>query len=264
MGDDWIMSVYDGGVVSSLVEHAQIHSQYGGIVHVTMHGALIRADHHETILVVFQIGENGLQFLQDLVIGDDIIESHQRYGVLYHGLVCVEGQQVGDAHVLEFLQHDGTVQGLAEAALVLTSAIQDRHDDGDTVSLASYGLDDPLQILIMIVRRHMILIAKQVVGAPVIAYIYEDVQVSSTYGLIDDALGIAGLETGAGGFNDHGRSVISFPFSELAVDLGGQFLSSLCCNQSDTAIIAVVFQYVFGSVLHSFHSSHFSQKQRRW
>ena len=46
MGYDGVLAIYDGGVVSSFIEHTQVDTQDVGEVYRTLHGALIRGDDH--------------------------------------------------------------------------------------------------------------------------------------------------------------------------------------------------------------------------
>ena len=44
----------------------------------------------------------------------------------------------------------------------------------------------------MIVRRHVVDIAEQVVGASVVAYVNKDIEIASAHRLVDHALGVTG------------------------------------------------------------------------
>ena len=51
MSDNWVPAIDDPGLIPSCIEHTQIDSQNGGIIHISVHGAFIRAYHHEVLTV---------------------------------------------------------------------------------------------------------------------------------------------------------------------------------------------------------------------
>ena len=51
MGDDGVLAVYHGGVIAALVEHTHVDAQDVGKVNGAVHGAFIRADDHQVVLV---------------------------------------------------------------------------------------------------------------------------------------------------------------------------------------------------------------------
>ena len=55
MCHDRVLSVYDGGVISSLIEHTHIDAEHVGEVYGTRHRSLVRADDHQMIVVNRQI-----------------------------------------------------------------------------------------------------------------------------------------------------------------------------------------------------------------
>ena len=55
MCHDRVLSVYDGGVISSLIEHTHIDAEHVGEVYGTRHRSLVRADDHQMIVVDRQI-----------------------------------------------------------------------------------------------------------------------------------------------------------------------------------------------------------------
>ena len=103
----------------------------------------------------------------------------------------VEGYQIGDSHGMKLLQHACAVEGFPEVAFVLTAAVEDRHDDGDPMSLSSCCLNKSFEILIVVVRRHVVFVAEQVVGTSVVAYIYENVHISAADSLVYHTLGVS-------------------------------------------------------------------------
>ena len=71
-----------------------------------------------------------------------------------------------------------------------------RHNDSDTSCFAAYSSDQTLQILIMIVRRHVILMATDIVSDAVVADVHDDKQVASADGFTETAFRFTGSETG--------------------------------------------------------------------
>ena len=152
MCHDGVLAVHDSGVVAALVEHSHIHSEDVGEIYRSRHSALVGADDHEMIVVQSEIRHVLHQSLQELIGGEEIVESVQRNGVLNTGIVSVESDKVGNAHIAQFLECQGAVQRFSLGAAVLASLIQEGHDHIDPVSLAGGSGYDPLQILIMVVR----------------------------------------------------------------------------------------------------------------
>lgn len=96
----------------------------------------------------------------------------QRNGILYTGIMCIESDNVVYTHAYQLLQCQCTVQRLAGSSLVLTALIQEGHDHSDTTGLTADSCDDTLQILIVIIGRHMVLVATQGIGHGVVQDIY--------------------------------------------------------------------------------------------
>ena len=63
---------------------------------------------------------------------------------------------------------------------MLTALVKERHDDVDSVSLSGGGGDNPLEILVMIVRGHMIYMTADSIGFAVIGNIYHDKQIRAS------------------------------------------------------------------------------------
>lgn len=79
---------------------------------------------------------------------------------------------------------------------MLSAFIEERHDDVDTSGLAVAGGDDTLQILVVVIRRHVVGIAVHVVSNTMIAYIGENEQILTADGLADLRFGFTASETG--------------------------------------------------------------------
>ena len=71
---------------------------------------------------------------------------------------------------------------------MLTSFIQKRHDNIDTMCFSCGSGDDTFQILKMIIRGHVILMAAYAVGKAVIGNIYHNKKVGTTDRFFDDYL----------------------------------------------------------------------------
>lgn len=139
--------------------------------------------------------------------------------------MCVESQNVGNAHLLKLLQHVCAVQRLAVAAAVLTAAVKQRHHDVNAVCLTTCRLNETLQILIMVIRGHVVLVAEVVVGQAVIAYVYNKEQVIAAHGRLDKTLAVAGRETRAAVFDDervHIHTGTLCPTHQMGLNLFGK------------------------------------------
>ena len=113
VSDDGVAAIDHAGVIAALVEHTQVAAQHAGEVHVAAHSTLVGADHDELVLVEADLGVLLEQVLQDLIGGHRIVEAHQRHSVHQAGVMCIEGDDVLDAHGLQLLQGHGAVQALA-------------------------------------------------------------------------------------------------------------------------------------------------------
>lgn len=111
--------------------------------------------------------------------------------------MCVEGDDVPDAHGLQLLQSHSAVQTLADDAAVLTAAVQAGHDDRHTVCLTGDRLDQALEVGEVVIGREVILIAEQVVGHTVVPRIDHDEDIVAADGFLDQTLGVTALEAGA-------------------------------------------------------------------
>ena len=103
----------------------------------------------------------------------------------------VKGQHIGDAHVLQLLQGKGTVQGFPVASAVLPASVEQGHNHVDSVGLTAGRLNQPLQVLEMVVGRHVVLLTEIIVGTAVVSHIYDEEQIISTHCGIDHSLSVA-------------------------------------------------------------------------
>ena len=227
VGHDGIAAVDDAGIIPPLIEHAQVHAQDGGIIHVAVHGAFIRADHHELCLICADIGEAVEHGLQHLVMGHEIVKIHEGDGIFHPAVMRVKGDDALYAHFLQDLKGAGAVQTLPGGAPVLPRAVELGGDDSDALCLAAYGLDAAEQIHEMVVRAHVVHHAEHFIGAVVVAHVRQDKNIHAPDAFLQHALGVPGGETGkiygnheaVPGFRSHGR-----PVHQPAVDLVSQFL----------------------------------------
>ena len=229
MGNDGVAAVHHPAVVPALVEHAQIHAQHAGVVHVAVDGALVGADDHEAVRGGLEVGDVLEHGLHHLVGGHHVVHAHQGHRVGHPGVVGVKGDDVGHPHALQLLQRIGAVQAFPVGAAVLAAAVEQRHDDGDAVGLAAGGLDQPLQVLVVVVGAHAVFRAEQPVLAAVVAHIHHEVEIVAPHGALDHALAVAGGKAGALAGDDEGLLVKALavgPTDQVAVDQRGQFVGA--------------------------------------
>ena len=89
----------------------------------------------------------------------------------------VKGNNILHAHIHQFSQGPGAVQRLPARPLMLAAFIKKRHNHVDPARFSAYRRDHPLQILEMIVRRHMVLDPAKRISQAVIAHIHHQVQI---------------------------------------------------------------------------------------
>ena len=74
---------------------------------------------------------------------------------------------------------------------MLSSLVKEGHDDGDAPCLSGRGRDDTLEILKMIVGRHMILKTSEAICKAEVCDVNEHEKIVSAYGFVDYALCLA-------------------------------------------------------------------------
>ena len=174
--------------------------------------------------------------LQNLIGRHHIVKAHQRHSIHQPGVVSVKGDDVLNAHALQLLQCNGTVQTLTDNTAMLPSAIQAGHYDRHAVGSAGHSLNQTLQVREMVIRRHMVLLTKQVVGQAVITGIHNEENVVAPDGLLDQTLGIAALETRAIAVNDKCvllNANFPGPCTQVTINQVGQLLSTRTSNQAE-------------------------------
>ena len=194
---DGVMSVDDLGVVTALVEHTHRYTQHGCVVHIPVQSAFVRADDHKLVRSRLEV-RNGLEHcLQYLVRRHHVVKAHERDRIVYTGIVRINGQNVGNTHLVQLLQCAGTVQRLPVIPAMLAAAVQDRHDYIDAVCLTAGCLDNTLQILVVVVRRHGVLLIVHLILYVVVSHINDNEQILTTYCRLDQSLAVTGRETRA-------------------------------------------------------------------
>ena len=142
---------------------------------------------------------------------------------------------------------------------MLTSLVKEWHNNVDTVCFTGGCGDNSLQILVMVIRRHVVLMTAYAVSKAVIGHIYHNVKVCTTNGFFDVTFTFTGSETRAfavykerffcialwdnGGFL--GCYKFFTEFNQLFVNLLGQFAASGKCGDSDRGNRHRLFQQFY-------------------
>ena len=235
MGNDGIAAVLHPGIIPTLIEHPQVAAKHAGKIHIPVDGTFVRADDHKAILIEAQLRHMAQKCLQNLIGGHYVIKTHQRHSVHQPRVVSVKGDDILNTHTLQLLQRDGAVQTLTDNTTVLPSAVQTGHNDRHAVSSAGNSLNQTLQVREMVIGGHMVLLTKQVVGQAVITGIHNEENVVTPNGLLDQAFGIAALETRAVAVNEKCfllNANFPCPCTQVTINQIGQLLCTGTGNQS--------------------------------
>ena len=150
-----------------------VHFEDGSIIDkFQMDEAGLEKIRHHMLTVNLQIFNCSQKSFYKLIRRTYSLESAERDCILYTWIVRIECNDIIYAHTYQLLQCQCTVQRLAGSSLVLTALIQEGHDHSDTTGLTADSCDDTLQILIVIIGRHMVLVATQGIGHGVVQDIY--------------------------------------------------------------------------------------------
>ena len=171
--------------------------------------------------------------------------------------MCIEGDDVLDTHSLQLLQGHRAVQTLAGHAAVLTAAVQAGHDDGHTVCLARHSLNEALEVGEVVVGRQVVLIVEQLVGHAVVAGIDHDENIVAAHRLLDQTLGIAALEAGAGALDDKAIGLVSGlsgPAHQMLVDEVGQLLGARAGDEAQVGDLRLVEAILGDNDRHNYSS----------
>ena len=176
--------------------------------------------------------------LDELVDAGHILKTVKRNGVLHSGVMGVKGDDIIHTHGCQFLEHHGAVQRFSAGTLVLAAFIQKRHDHRDTARFSAYGGNNPLQILKVIVRGHVVYMAAQRISEAVVADIHHDVEVVAADRLVDNALCLAAAKAGdlcvhnirilLVSFKSNGGFIFVFPFPAPVRQIVVHFFAQLC------------------------------------
>ncbi len=196
-----ILAVDDAGIVPSLVEHSGIHAQNAGKINGPVQCTLVRRDHDEMLLVQNDIGEIVYDRLEKRIGRNKIVKIRKGRYVLDSRIVRIKGDEILDAEIHQLPEHVGSVQRFPSRALVLSSLVQKRHDNGNSGGLAVDGGDDALEILKVIIRRHMVDKAVHLIGQRIVGHIGQDEDVLAAAGVLDHALSLTGAEAHAFGLH---------------------------------------------------------------
>ena len=232
---DRVLAVDDAGVIASLIEHTHVNAQVVGKIHGAGHGSLIRADDDQMILVDCQVTIPVENRLDKLIGRGIVVEPVQRDGILNARIMRVKGDDVRHAQIHQLLQGHGAVKRLAARALMLTAFIQKRHDNVDAVRVCDRHADQSLQILEMIVRRHVIFEPVHLVSEAVVGDIGDDKQVRSSNGFIDNAFGLSGAKARATGTDQISVTIIPVKFKADFLPLD-QLLRIIAAELNDVLI----------------------------
>lgn len=209
MSYNGIAAIDDGRVVAAFVEHSHINAQIVGDVDCAAHAAFIGADYHEMIAVYRKIRFIAQQAFDKLICRLYRFKAVQGDCILDPGIVSIESNDVFHTHVNQFLQSQGTVQRFPAGAAVLAALVEEGHDHVNAARFSAYCCDDPLQILEVIVRGHMVGMPAERVGQTVIADINQNIDVIAPDGFQDRSLGFAGAEAGSFAADQIGIPLVS-------------------------------------------------------
>ena len=137
------------------------------------------------------------------------VEAVERDRVHDAGIVRVEGDDIVDAHADQFLQRDRAVKRFARCALVLAALIEIGHDHGDPAGFSADRSDRSLEVLIVIVRRHMVLKSEHLIGLAVVDNIRDQVQIHSADGLGHYTFAFTGTKAGKVTFDNVGGTLVA-------------------------------------------------------
>ena len=111
--------------------------------------------------------------------------------------------------------------------VVLTALIEEGHHHVDPFCLSGSGRNNTLQILKMIIRRHMVYLPAYGVSQAVIADIYQDIKICSPNRIVKLPFAFPGTETGTAAVQKVGVSHVSGGRSNVFCSLT-RFFSGLC------------------------------------
>ena len=253
MRNDGVPAVDYAGVVAPFVEHTEVETEYGSVVHVPAYRTLVGRYAHQAVFIELDVGETLGESFQHLIGREIVVKSHHGHGVLHSGIVRVESDEVAHSHVVQFVEHLRAVERFPAGAAVLSALVQHGHDHRDALRLAVGGAYDALEIREMLVRSHRDLLAEEIVRNAVIGDVADDEKILAAQRLHDHALAFAVGETRAGGVDDEcvffQRSVNVHrfvPLDEVFVDEFGEFARTGSGDESQRPLRSCGAQGKFG------------------
>ena len=136
MRDYGVATVDYRGIITTFVEHTEVESEHGGVIHVSWDCALVGRYDHKAVFVETHVGEIPRKAFENLIMYKVIVKSHKRNGVLHPRIVSVKRDYVAYSHILKFLKHLSAVKRLSCASAVLAAAVKHRHNHGYALWLA--------------------------------------------------------------------------------------------------------------------------------
>ena len=124
---DRVLAVDNNGIVAALIEHSEVYAEDGRIIHAARHCALVGSHDHDIVVSERDIGICTDESLQHLICGAHVVKSRQGDRVLDTGIVCIESDYVGHAHVDKLLKSHCAVERFSRCTSVLSSFIKHGH-----------------------------------------------------------------------------------------------------------------------------------------
>ena len=173
----------------------------------------------------------------------------KRNRILNSGIMGIKGDNIIYSHTDQLLKAQSTVQRFSPGSFVLTAFVKEGHNDIDPSGFPSYGGNDPLQILKVIVRGHMVGVAAQRISQGIVADIHHEVKIVAPDGFLQDTLCLAGTETRGLRIDQIRRALISLklqvvfflmvtvlpPFHDVVVDFCPKPFAAFQGNDAKTA-----------------------------
>ena len=145
----------------------------------------------------------------------------------------------------QLLQGDGAVKGFPAGTFMLPTFVKIGHDHVDPAGFSADGGDNAFQVLIMVIRGHMVFLPEKGIGQTVVNDIHQKIEVHSADGFLNDAFSLSGPEPGNPAFEQIGialiagedQAVLMFafplpaPFYEVMVHLLAERLAA--CQRDD-------------------------------
>ena len=209
MGNDGISAINNSCIITALVEHTHIKTEYVGHVNSTSHTTFIWADDHHVVGIKLQIVHVAEQTLDKLIGRLYCFETMQRNRILHTWIMCIKGDDIINTHMNQLLQCKCTVKGFTGCSLVLAAFVEEGHDHSDPSCLTTDCSNDTLQILIVVIRGHVVFTSAERIGQAVIGNINENIKICTTDRFQDHTLCFTGTKTRYLGFQNVGIALIT-------------------------------------------------------